>query len=148
METTFTWYQPGRQPRLPLDSDLQFIQVLWSHGPSVVDSTTGNPFYGSGSGLTSIHGKQSVSFYDNPAMDHRASSHLPPSVFWAEVFLAQDTGINDARTVGPHRSHVRFMPRLSPVHGSGRCWGGACCWLCCRDGQDRLALAARRASVR
>jgi len=37
-----------------------------------------------------------VSFYDNPAMDHGASSHLPPSVFRAGVFLAQDTGINDA----------------------------------------------------
>jgi hypothetical protein len=89
-------YQPGRQPRLPLDSDLQFIQVLWSHGPSVVDSTTANPFYGSGSGLTSIYGKQSVSFYDNPAADHGASGHLPPSAFRAEVFLAQDTGTNDA----------------------------------------------------
>jgi hypothetical protein len=89
-------YQPGPQPRLPLDSDLQFIQVLWSHGPSVVDSTTANPFYGSGSGLTSVYGNQSVSFYDNPAMGHGAGSHLPPGVFRAEVFLAQDTGIKDA----------------------------------------------------
>lgn len=89
-------YQPGRRPRLPLDSGLQFIQVLSSHGLSVVDSTTGNPFYGSGSGLTSINGRQSASFYDNPAMGHAASNNLPPSVFRAEVFLAQDTGKKDA----------------------------------------------------
>lgn len=89
-------YQPGRRPRLSLDSDLQFIQVLWSHGPSIVDSATANPFYGSGSGLTSRYGKQSVSFYDNPAMSRGAGSHLRPSVFRAEVFLAQDTGSKDA----------------------------------------------------
>jgi hypothetical protein len=89
-------YLPGRQPHLPIDSDLQFIQVVWSHGPSFVDGTTANPFYGSGSGLTSIHGNQSVSVYDNPTMSRGASSHVPRTVFRAEVFLAQDTGTRNA----------------------------------------------------
>jgi hypothetical protein len=89
-------YHPARRSHLFIGSDLQFIQVLWSHGPSVVDSTTANPFYGWGSGLTSIYGSQSLSFYDNPGGSHGASGHLPPSVFRAEVFLAQDTGIKNA----------------------------------------------------
>jgi len=88
-------YQPGRRHH-PMHTDLQFIQVLWSHGLSVVDSTTANPFYGSGSGVTSIYGNQSASFYDNPHVSQGASGHLRPTVFRAEVFLAQDTGIKNA----------------------------------------------------
>ena len=34
--------------------------------------------------------------YDNPAISRGASRHLPPGVFRAEVFLAQDTGIKNA----------------------------------------------------
>jgi len=89
-------YQPGRQDHLPDDSGLQFIQVVWSRGESVVDGTTGNPFYGSGSGLTSVDGYQRVSFYDNPHLSQGAASRLRPVQFRAEVFLAQDTGTKNA----------------------------------------------------
>jgi hypothetical protein len=89
-------YQPGRQDQLSVGSDLQFIQVVWSRGGSVVDSTTANPFYGSGSGLTSVYGNQSVSFYDNPHLSQGSASRLRPVQFRAEVFLAQDTGTKNA----------------------------------------------------
>ena len=94
-------YHPGRgRGHLALGSDLQFIQVVYewrgAQPTRVVDNDfRANPFYGEGSGLTSVKGNRSLSFYDLPQWG-TASKTLAPAVFRAETFLAQDSGIKDA----------------------------------------------------
>ena len=94
-------YHPGGgRGRLALGSDLQFIQVVYEwrgdQPTRVVDNDfRANPFYGEGSGLTSVNGNRSLSFYDLSQWG-TASKNLAPAVFMAETFLAQDTGIKDA----------------------------------------------------
>lgn len=88
-------YKPGRSRKyLPINSDLQFIQVVYSnavHPESFVDSMRHNPFYGEGAGLTSIDGNQIVSFYDRPRLPILGKSPRV-QVDRFETFLAQDTG--------------------------------------------------------
>jgi hypothetical protein len=94
-------YHPGDgRGHLALSSDLQFIQVVYewrgAQPTRVVDNDVrANPFYGEGSGLTSVNGNRSVSFYDLPQWGTSGAA-LAPAVFMAEVFLAQDTGIKNA----------------------------------------------------
>jgi hypothetical protein len=89
-------YHPGRGPGNPaVNNDLQFIQVVYYQigtgtGDNLVDTDRANPFYGEGGGLTSIDGNQSVSFSDFVRQGFDGKS-LPPNLFIAETFLAQDT---------------------------------------------------------
>ncbi|MGO9898739.1 MAG: hypothetical protein ACLP0J_03355 [Solirubrobacteraceae bacterium] len=92
-------YHPGPSVGAPaIDSDLQFIQVLYNRrgtgSESFVDSMRHNPFYGEGAGLTSIDGNQIVNFDDFLRQTEGAPS-LPTTEYRAETFLAQDTGIKD-----------------------------------------------------
>jgi hypothetical protein len=94
-------YHPGRGPDHPaVSSDLQFIQVVYYQigtglGDNLVDTDRANPFYGEGGGLTSIDGNQSVSFSDF-VREGFGTTNLPPNLFVAETFLAQDTRTKDA----------------------------------------------------
>ena len=93
-------YHPGRGPGNPaVNSDLQFIQVVYYQigtgpGDNLVDTDRANPFYGEGGGLTSIDGNQSVSFSDFVRQGF-GGKNLPPNLFVAETFLAQDTRTKD-----------------------------------------------------
>jgi hypothetical protein len=99
-------YQPGGQSDPAINSDLQFIQILYNKegkGGDLlpagisrqVDSERHNPFYGEGGGLTSIDGNQIVNFSDFIHLATDAKT-LPSNRFIAETFLAQDTGIKDS----------------------------------------------------
>jgi hypothetical protein len=97
----FVVYHPGRSRDRPvINSDLQFIQVAYYRigmglGDNLVDTDRANPFYGEGGGLTSIDGDQSVSFSDFVRQGF-GGQNLPPNLFMAETFLAQDTRMKDA----------------------------------------------------
>jgi hypothetical protein len=94
-------YKPGSSRKhLPINSDLQFIQVVHStrgvHPHSFVDSARHNPFYGEGAGLTSISGNQIVNFYDHIGFGTPART-LPGQINRAETFLVQDTGRKNSK---------------------------------------------------
>jgi hypothetical protein len=93
-------YQPGAGSHPAVNSDLQFIQVLYYQigkgpGDNQVDTGRANPFYGEGGGLTSIDGNQSVSFSDFIRQGF-GGKNLPPLLLIAETFLVQDTRMKDA----------------------------------------------------
>jgi hypothetical protein len=94
-------YHSGSGPGNPaVNSDLQFIQVVYyqigtNPGDNLVDADRANPFYGEGGGLTSIDGSQSVSFSDF-VREGFDGKNLPPNLFVAETFLAQDTRTKDS----------------------------------------------------
>jgi hypothetical protein len=89
---------PSRKD-LPINSDLQFIQVVYTtravHPTSFVDSSRHNPFYGEGAGLTSINGNQIVSFYDHIGFGTPAKT-LAGQINRAETFLSEDTGTKNS----------------------------------------------------
>ena len=92
-------YRPGAGSHPAVNSDLQFIQVLYYQigkgaGDNQVDTGRANPFYGEGGGLTSIDGHQSVSFSDFIRQGFGGKS-LPPLLLIAETFLVQDTRMRD-----------------------------------------------------
>ena len=92
-------YHPGAGSHPAVNSDLQFIQVLYYQigkgpGDNQVDTGRANPFYGEGGGLTSIDGRQSVSFSDFIRQGFGGKS-LPPLLLIAETFLVQDTRMRD-----------------------------------------------------
>jgi hypothetical protein len=93
-------YHPGHGPGNPaVNNDLQFIQVVYyqigtNRGDNLVDTDRANPFYGEGGGLTSIDGNQSISFSDF-VREGFNGKNLPPNLFVAETFLAQDTRTKD-----------------------------------------------------
>jgi hypothetical protein len=99
-------YQPGPDRRPPIDDQLRFIQVVCSSSGgagsalvSTVDNNErANPFYGEGGGVISLNGNVSLSFYDRPGhgMAGKGAVSLAPWSWMAEVFLAQDTGVEDA----------------------------------------------------
>lgn len=89
-------YHPGSSlPQPAINSDLQFIQVLYNSvgtgSSTFVDSMRHNPFYGEGGGLTSIDGNQTVNFDDFIHQTTGARS-VPRTEYRAETFLTQDTG--------------------------------------------------------
>jgi hypothetical protein len=93
-------YKPGRSRKhLAINSDLQFIQVVYStratHPKPFVDSSRHNPFYGEGAGLTSINGNQVLNFYDHIGFGTPAKT-LQGQINHAETFLAHDTGTKSA----------------------------------------------------
>jgi hypothetical protein len=94
-------YDPGTSRSHPTASaDPQFIQVAYfrigtGQGDNLVDTDRANPFYGEGGGLTSINGRQSISFSDFVRQGYD-DEELPPNYFIAETFLAEDTRKKDA----------------------------------------------------
>lgn len=91
-EDIYFVYKPGKSRKHPaINSDLQFIEVVYGHGASFVDSTRHNPFYGEGGGLTSIDGNQIVNF-DDFIQSATGKPQAPTVTSRAETFLAQDTG--------------------------------------------------------
>ena len=71
-----------------------YYQIGTGPGDNLVDTDRANPFYGEGGGLTSIDGNQSVSFSDFVRQGF-GGKNLPPNLFVAETFLAQDTRTKD-----------------------------------------------------
>jgi hypothetical protein len=90
-------YIPGdRRPSPALRGNLRWIQVVSNGQPLFVDcSRRANPFFNA-AGLTSVYGHQVVSFADTPQGGANPGTALTlPSLWTAETFLAEDTGITD-----------------------------------------------------
>jgi hypothetical protein len=96
-------YEPdiGRGDPLIHDS-LDWIHVVTVQGdpniaPMVDNYNRPNPYYVSG-GLTSIYGKEVLSFHDISQLGVQVVPGAPSlnTRFMAETFLAQDTGVKDA----------------------------------------------------
>jgi hypothetical protein len=90
-------YTPGGyEPRPAGRGNLRWIQVVSSGQPLFVDdSGRADPFFFDG-GLTSVYGRQAVSFYDASQGSPRpGATGALPSLWTAETFLAEDTGITD-----------------------------------------------------
>lgn len=84
-------YKPG----LPVDGNLQWIQVVNQAGTREVDNLwRANPWYAYG-GLVSINGDEVVNFRDAPQIGVGGNIKIDVR-FIAETFLAQDTGKKDA----------------------------------------------------
>ena len=96
----FIVYEPDRASSdPPINGDLQWIQVVHTHGRSFVDGHGRNPYY-SRAGLTSIHGKRVCDFYDRPGtgVGTGVPGRGPISIAnqeMFETFLVQDTGRKD-----------------------------------------------------
>lgn len=84
----------------PITSDLRWIEVSNSGGESSTEfQQRANPYYFPG-GLTSVFGKQAVSFYSAPAGGisiHGSGKGSPglSAVSMAESFVVHDTGRKD-----------------------------------------------------
>jgi hypothetical protein len=115
--------------RLPINSKLRFIQVIYTTAPqpeapgviapppgSFVDSRR-HPFYGEGAGLTSLNGKQVVSFYDDPHLGSPAKT-LSVQIVRAETFLVQTTGKKNSagKEIVNIYGGVRWGFELEPIN--------------------------------